>query len=182
MSYSIYKKIKQNKDGSFDCVVASNNLTTRTGGYVWEDYHMTYFNDKYPDASNALKRAIFLIVCVYCGDQFYPAAWHEDLEIAGIWEGRVDLDYSKFCNDSTYALKMADDFNKFLNEMKKANRTEKHMIKLKDGRFVYKFTKDGGAKVVNCAEKATIFNGCREFLENKCFFIKKYIDNFIKVC
>lgn len=181
MSHAIYKKFKQNKDGSFDCVVASNNLRTQRGGYVWENYHIKYFNDNYPEASNALKRALLLISCVYYGDQFYQVAWREALKIAKIWRKRIDLDYDKFYNDSNYALKMAKDFNKFLVEMKKANRTEKHIIKLKDGRFVYKLTKNGGAEVVNCAEKATVFKGCREFLENKCFFIKKYVDNFIKV-
>ena len=182
MSYSIYKSIKQNKDGSFDCVVASNNLISRAGGYVWEKYHMTYFNEKYSAASNAQKRALLLITSLYCGDKYHPAAWREDLEIVGLYDSKGLIEYDRLCADSAYALEVASRVAEYIEKIRKANRDSKYIIRLKDGRFVYKLMPDGSAKVTNRADNAKIFNNCPEILEKKCIFIKKYIDNYIKVC
>lgn len=104
MSYEIFKKIKQLPDGSFEVTSASSNVYPKD----YHTWHMTWFNEHFPEFTNDEKRAAWLLMSIGNADKFYPNNWKADQDIvrefahtknmtpSDIWHVAHE-DYTKFC-------------------------------------------------------------------------------------
>ena len=167
MSYEIYKSIKQNKDGSFDCVCACSNVfNARTGGRVFSDYHMTYFNDNFPTANKKELKAIWLLYSTWSGDKFYPTAWKEGQKLAGKFMKEFEVDYEIFYNNHSKWLEYAKEFVKYMDENKANYKKKKYIVQFSDGSYVSeKFC--GRCYTTLIKENAKVFNANLATMEDK---------------
>lgn len=177
MSYEIYKSIKQNVDGSFDCVCASSNVFDQNDKYVFTNFHMTYFNDTFPNATNEEKRACWLLYSLYVGDVFYPTAWKKNQTLANKFMMEHNYDYQVFYHDKDKWLEYAKEFVKYMKEQSSMIRKYRVLI---NNMFVVKKTKSHVKTSLYCND-AKIFNDTLEDLKEMFSGYAKYNPQFVEV-
>lgn len=106
MSYEIYKSIKQLDDGTFQVVCASSNVFPK----YWCDYHMTYFKDNWPDATNEEQRALWELYSTGSGDHFYPANWKHNQTLAAKFMKEHEYDWWVHSKDEALWLEYVREF------------------------------------------------------------------------
>lgn len=116
MSYEIYRKIKQLKDGSFDIESAPNNCSTATGGKCWNKWNMKYFNEEFPNATNEEKKMIWILYSPYSGDKFNIKNWKRLQERGKYFMKEKGYDTETFYKDKEKFLEYAKEFIKWNNE------------------------------------------------------------------
>lgn len=120
MSYEIYKSVKQNADGTFDCVCSPNNISP----LYWSNYHMTYFNDEFPSANKDELRAIWELYSTGSGDHFYSSSWKKNQKLAGKFMKEHNYDWWDFHKNKDLWLSYAREFIAYKkNESKKSKKT-----------------------------------------------------------
>lgn len=167
MSYTIYKNIRQNADGTFDCVCASSNLfNARTGGLVFENYHMNYFNQTFPTATNKEKKACWLLYSTWNGDKFYPKAWKDGQALASQFMKEFEIDYEDFYKDSVKWLNYAKKFIEYQKTLKQTVKKSKFIVRFWNGQYVYKKTAKRCSTVMDSVN-AKVFYSDLKSLENQ---------------
>lgn len=106
MSYEIYKSIKQLPDGTFQVVCASNNIYPK----YWSNYHMTYFKDTWPTATNEEQKALWELYSTGSGDRFYPANWKANQSLASKFMKERNYDWWVHSKDKDLWLQYAQEF------------------------------------------------------------------------
>lgn len=118
MSYEIYKSIKQLDDGTFQVVCASSNVYPK----YWSDYHMTYFKDNWPDATNEEQRALWELYSTGSGDHFYPANWKHNQTLAAKFMKEHEYDWWVHSKDEALWLEYAREFIEYKKTQTKVTK------------------------------------------------------------
>lgn len=181
MSYTIYKNIKQNIDGTFDCVCAESNLfNARTGGRIFNEYHMTYFNQMFPTATNKEKKACWLLYSTWNGDKFYPKAWKDGQDLAAQFMKEYEIDSEDFYKDTTKWLNYAKEFVNYQKLMKAKVKKSKFIVQFWNGQYVYKKAAKSCTTVMDKVN-AKVFYTDLESLQNKFKGYSNCSPKFIEV-
>jgi hypothetical protein len=78
---------------------------------------MKYFNETYPDVSNKLKRALFIMHSICDGSVFYPNNWKEDQRLANQFMRVKGYNHSKMYSDKNLMLQYAKElYENVVNE------------------------------------------------------------------
>ena len=178
MSYEIYKSIKQNNDGTFDCVCASSNLFNQNGGYVWSNYHMTWFAEKFPSADKELMKAIWALYSTFNGDKFYQKFWKDLQALASEYMESYGVDYQRFYTDDNYWIDNARQFLFFLKNYKASMK--KYVVALTPNRYVKRKNKSS-CTMIDSISSAKVFKTTLEHLKNEFKYYSNYDVQFIEV-
>lgn len=156
MSYTIFKSIKQNPDGSFSGYSAESNVFDYAGKHVFYKFNNLTIKDC-DGWNNTEKRAWFILCSAYCGDKYYNA-WSKDLKLAHEFIRKYDLDIKGINNRENIRA-----FAEFIAERKKARKNYNVII---GAQYVCKYST---RRVWRTLEKASakIFRATREELEKR---------------
>ena len=168
MSYEIYKSIKQLNDGTFQVVCASSNVYPK----YWSNYHMTYFKDTWPTATNEEQKALWELYSTGSGDRFYPANWKHNQTLAAKFMKEKGYDWWVHSKDEALWLQYAQEFieykkvstykkRKFVVSMMFGGTRE--YVKKKSSRHTWPAWNKADAKVYTAVDEQDILNMFRGY-------------------
>ena len=139
MSYEIYKSIKQLPNGDFECVSASSNTYDVYGNRDFKRWIMTYFSKEYPECSNEVKRALWVLESPRTGDTFYPSNWKADQKLASQFMKDKGYSYDVRDKDKMLWISYANEFVKYKQNLHKNQKKKEYYVTIK-GQYVERKT------------------------------------------
>ena len=139
MSYEIYKSIKQLPNGDFECVSASSNTTDVFGNRDFHRWIMVYFSKEYPECSNELKRALWILESPANGDKFYPANWKADQKLVSKFMREKSYSYTVRDSNRNLWIQYAKEFLEYKLNQHKNQKKKEYYVSIK-GQYVERKT------------------------------------------
>lgn len=174
MSYTIFKRLKQKIDGTFEVECAESNLLSYDNKLLFEKCTIIPFS-RFHALSNLQRRVAFILSSCWGGDKFYPKNWRDDLRLGDKFLTVKSMDLStwiKIRDNETDLIKLCDEFIEFKHNNTIASKNYIVVFKTR-GEYIFKLNK-ASAKLTMDKSRAKVFKMEYSDLENKLLGYKQY--------
>lgn len=180
MSYTIFKRLKQNVDGTFTVECAESNVLSCDNKLVFEKCTVTPFS-RFDKLSNLQRRVSFILNSHWSGDKFYPKNWRDDLRLASRFFTAKSINLStwiKIRSDENDLIKLCNEFIEFKRNNTAASKNYIVVFKTR-GEYIFKFNKTS-VKLTMDKDRAKVFKMEYTDLQNKLLGYKQYNPEIIE--
>lgn len=174
MSYTIFKRLKQNVNGTFTVECAESNLLSYDNTLIFEKCTVTPFS-RFDSLSNLQRRVSFILNSYWGGDKFYPKNWRDDLRLASKFFNAKSINLStwvKIRSDENDLIKLCNEFIEFKRNNTAVSKNYIVVFKTR-GEYIFKFNK-ASVKLTMDKSRAKVFKMEYSDLENKLLGYKQY--------